>query len=328
MQGLHSSISRNLRRFSLRALSAILLLFIVTFVSFFILDRLPGNAAQQLLGIGASADQLRALESELGIGRPVLERYLQWLTSATSGDLGLSLASKQSVTQLLLSRMPVTYELVILTLTLALAIALPTALLCARYPNGIIDRGLLFVNMAGMSIPSYVLALLLVLLFSISLRLLPSIGFVSIEAGLWSNIRTLVLPAAALALPLAGVYSRYLRADLLQKLHREEYVLTAVAKGLSPWRILTRHALRNSLPGLLTLVCMNFGVLLGGTVVIEQMFALPGLGALLLQSVTIRDVPVVQGIIFLLGFGTIAASLCSDFLVALLDPRHTMGNSH
>lgn len=309
-----------------RILAAVPVLFGVSLLTFVALNVLPGNAAQQLLGADATPEQIARFEAELDLDRPAVERYLSWLGHVLTGDLGHSLASRQPVAGLVAERLPVTLELVAFAFALALALALPAALLSARRPHGAVDRLTRIAGMAALSVPNYVLALVLVLIFSVNLRLFPSIGFVPIDEGFWRNVKSLTLPGTAIALPLFGFYCRFLRNDLLEQLETEAYIVAAKARGVRSWRILVLHALRNSAFGLLTIVALNFGTLISGTVIIEQIFALPGLGRLLLQAVLTRDVVVVQALVLLLASFTIAANLCADLLYAVLDPRVRHGH--
>lgn len=293
----------------------------ISLFAFVMLDRLPGNAAQQLLGADATPQQVALLESQLKLDRPAWQRYGDWLTGVLRGDLGKSLASGQPVTQLLAERLPVTIELVAFALIVAVGCAIPVALLAARQPNGLADRLCAVLTMGVLCVPSYVLALLLALLFAVTLKLFPSIGYVAPGESIAGNVRTLTLPALAIALPLFGLYARFLRGDLVDQMAAEPYVVTALAKGLSRGRVLVRHALRSSLFGLLTLVSMHIGTLLGSTVVVEQIFALPGVGQLLLQAFNTRDVALIQVILLLLALITLVSNLVADLLYATIDPR-------
>lgn len=306
-----------------RGLTTIPVVLLVATVTFFIVDALPGSAAQQLLGPNASREQVEALTVELGLDRPRLVRYGEWLQAVAKGDLGQSMSGKQSVRMLIAQRLHITLEIVSLSVILALGIAIPCAVAAAHRPSGILDRILLGISMASISIPSYVLSLVLVLIFAVTLKLLPSMGYVPLTLDPWRHLKSLILPAVALAMPLCGLYLRFLRAEILQRLACSAYVLTAVAKGLSPLRIITRHCLRPALPGLITIVSLNFAVLVSSTVVIEQLFAIPGLGNLLLQSVSTRDYPVVQGLVVALTGLAVIGTFLGELIVAWLDPRGT-----
>lgn len=304
-----------------RLLAALGTLFGVSLLTFFVLDALPGSAARQLAGADATPEQVERLARSLHLDRPATERYRAWLGGALRGDLGVSIASGQPVASLLSERLPVTFELVALAFALALLVAIPTALLAARKPDGWFDRLSGALGMAGLATAGYVLAIVLVLLFAVELPIFPAIGYVPPSAGIAANLRSLTLPAITLALPLAALYLRFLRGDLLEQLHSEEYVVTAIAKGLGPWPVLLRHVLPNSLLGLLTIVGLHVGSLVGGTLVVERIFALPGVGQLLLQAVTLRDGVVVQAIVLLLATTTVLANVAVDLLCMALDPR-------
>jgi peptide/nickel transport system permease protein len=317
--------SQRLRLIARRISIAIPVLFGVTLLTFFVLDLLPGNTASQLLGPEATPERVAQLQEQLRLNRPAAERYWEWLGQIIRGDLGRSLASNQPVATLIGERFAVSAELVICAFTLSLVIAVPAALLAARRPNGVADRITLFASMLGVSISNYVLAFLLVWVFAIQLPLFPAIGFTPLSEDALANLRYLTLPTSAVALPLLCFYTRFLRGDLIEQIRSEDYVVTARAKGLSPRQVLLRHALRNSVFGLLTVVALNLGSLLGGMVVVEQIFSLPGIGALLLLAVNTRDAPVVQGIVLILAVVTVLANLAVDLLYAALDPRVTYG---
>jgi peptide/nickel transport system permease protein len=304
-----------------RFLTAVPVLLMVSAMTFWMVSVLPGNTARQLLGIDATDEQIALLEKQMNLDRPAMERYVDWLGGALTADLGRSLTSGRSAAGLLAERLPMTLELVAYSLVLAIGFAIPVALFAARRPNGIFDRASAIISMAGLSTASYVLALVLVLLFAVKLSLFPSIGFSPPADGFWLNIRSLTLPAVALAIPLFGIYTRFLRSDLLEQMQSEDYIVAAFAKGLGPWRVLICHALRNSALGLITVVGLNIGPLIGGTIIVEQLFGLPGLGHLLLQAINLRDVIMVQATVVVLAVIAVCANLAADLLYAVLDPR-------
>jgi len=304
-----------------RLLSVIPVLFGVSLLAFLLMTLLPGNTAELLLGAEATPAQVAQLTAELHLDRPPWERYFDWLGRVLTGDFGTSLASGQLVLTLIGERLPVTLQLVGCAFVLSLGLSVPMALLAASKPGGPVDRGVAAFSMAALSFPSYVLALVLVLIFAVKLAWFPSLGVLKLGDGVAGNLRSLALPALSIALPLAGFYTRFLRGDLLEQMDREDYVLTAVAKGLGRGRILVCHALRNSMLGLLTIVGVNIATLIGGSVIVEQIFALPGLGQLLLQSISIRDVVVVQGIVLVLAVVTVVANGVIDLLYIVVDPR-------
>jgi peptide/nickel transport system permease protein len=234
--------------------------------------------------------------------------------------------SGQKVTDVLGPRLGVTFELIGLAFVVSIALAIPVALLAARRPNGVVDRISMFIGTTGLSVANYVLALILVLIFAVNLGVLPAIGYTPLSDGVWENLRGLILPSAAIGLPLFCFYTRFLRGDLVDQMQQEEYVTTARAKGIGPWAVLIRHAFRNSSFGLITVVGLNLGALIGGTVIIEQIFALPGLGQMLLQAINTRDFVVVQAAVVIFALVAVVANLVVDLLYAVLDPRIRYGS--
>jgi peptide/nickel transport system permease protein len=316
-----------LRFLGRRLLIAIPVLWGVTFLTFVVINHLPGNAAQQLLGVNATPQEVHQLAVKLGVDKPLLSQYGTWLGHLVTGDLGHSLASGQSVTSILGADLPVTFELIAYAFVISLGLAIPIALLAARRPNGIFDRVSMVLSMAGLSIANYILALILVYVFAVKLNWLPALGWVPPNKGLGTNIKYLTMPAVAVALSLLCFYTRQLRADLVHQLRTEDYVTTARAKGVGPWRIIRHHVLRNSVFGLITSVALNLGTLLGVTVIIEQIFGLPGIGHELLSAINSRDLPVVEGAVFVFGLIVVLANLLADLLYAALDPRVKYGSA-
>jgi peptide/nickel transport system permease protein len=317
-----------LRFIGRRLLIAIPVLWGVTFLTFVVVNHLPGNAAQQLLGVNATPQELHQLTAQLGLDKPLLTRYGDWMHDLLTGSLGHSLASGQSVTSILGSDLPVTFELVAYALLISLVVAVPVALLAARRPNGLFDRFSMVLSMAGLSVANYVLALVLVYIFAVQLNWLPALGWVPPGRSLSGNIKTLTLPAVSIATGLLCFYTRLLRADLVGQMRGEDYVTTARAKGLSQWRILTHHVMRNAMFGLITAVALNLGTLLGVTVIIEQIFGLPGIGHELLSAINSRDVPVIEGAVLVFGLVVVLANLIGDLLYATLDPRVRYGSAN
>jgi peptide/nickel transport system permease protein len=318
--------SPSLRLIGRRLLTAVPILLGVSVLSFWVLALIPGNAAQQLLGAEATPEQVAALEQRLGLDEPAVSRYLNWLGGALTGDLGTSLTSNQPATDLLWSHLAVTGELVLLAFAISLGLAIPVALLAAYRPNGFFDRLSMIVSIGGLSVANYVLALLLVLVFAVQLGMFPAIGFVPLGESVGENLRSLALPAGAIAFPLFCFYTRFLRGDLVDQLQGEDYIVTARAKGISTWQVLLRHAFRNSVFGLITVVGLNLGTLIGTTVIIEQIFALPGLGQLLLQAINARDFVIVQACVVVFAVVAVLANLLADLLYAVLDPRIRYGS--
>jgi peptide/nickel transport system permease protein len=309
-----------------RLLMAIPIMLGVTVLTFWVLSLIPGNAAQQLLGPEATPADIALLEEQLGLNQSGVSRYLDWLGGAVTGDLGNSIVSRQPVSDILADRLPVTGELVLLAFVVSLALAIPVALLAAHRPNGVFDRISMGISTLGLSVANYVLALILVLVFAVLLGVLPAIGYVPLSEGLWANLKPMILPSAAIGLPLFCFYTRFLRGDLVDQMQQEEYITTARAKGIGSWQVLLRHAFRNSSFGLITVVGLNLGALIGGTVIIEQIFALPGLGQMLLQAINTRDFVVVQAAVVIFALVAVVANLVVDLLYAVLDPRIRYGS--
>jgi peptide/nickel transport system permease protein len=285
------------------------------------MNLLPGDAAQELLGANATPAQVHQLQIQLHLNEPFWVRYGGWLGGLLHGNLGTSLASRESVTTILGQRLPVTAELLIYAFAGSIVFAVGLAVLAARKPNGIADRISMVVSMTGLSVAPYVLALVLIYIFAVRLQWFPAIGYTSLTQNPGANIRSLTLPAIAIGFPLFSVYTRLLRADIVEQMQREDYIVTARAKGVPPWRVLIRHALPNSLFGLITLVALNLGTLVGAAAIIEPIFSLPGVGAILIQSITDHDVPVVEGIVVVFAVVVVLAGLLADLLYATLDPR-------
>ena len=313
--------SPTLRLIGLRAASAVLVVWGVTLASFAVMNLLPGDAAQELLGMGADPSQVRALEVTLHLDEPFWTRYGQWLGNAVRGDLGSSLQNQVPVASVIAQRLPVTLEIVVLAFVISLAASVAIGTLAARRPNGPVDRISMVASMLSLSVAPYVLALIMVLVFAVRLSWLPAIGWTPLTESLPANWRSAALPALSLGLALVGLYTRLLRADMVDQVSGEEYVVTARAKGVRESQILARHVLPNSMFPLITVAGLNFGRLIEGTVVIETIFGIPGIGQELVQAVQVRDIPVVQGVVVVMAIIVVAANLAADLLYSVLDPR-------
>jgi peptide/nickel transport system permease protein len=300
----------------------------VSFITFAVMNLLPGGTAVALTaGEEFTPAELHALEVKLHLNEPFFTRYYQWLEAAFHGSLGKSLATSEPVVSILSARLPVTAELVIIAMFLAIVAAIVFAVLAVRKRGGIADRLVTSISSIGLAVPIFVLALIVQLVIGVHFRLLPVIGFKPISAGIWPNLRTVILPSSTLGFGLFCTYVRVLRADLVDQMLNEDYVMVAESKGISDLRVLTRHALRNSLFTLLTLVGLNLGVLLGGTLLVEEIFDLPGIGQQLYQSILLEDVTAVEGIVVALTIAVVLANLLTDLLYAVLDPRIRYGRS-
>ena len=309
-----------------RLVQLIPIIFGVTIIGFVILNVLPGNVVFAILGAQATNQSIAILDKQLGLNHSLIDRYWQWLDGAFHGNLGHSLLSNQSVTTIIGQRAPVSFELGLFAIVLALAFAIPCATLAARRPGGIFDRVSTIISVISISVPNFVIALLLILVFAVKIHLLNAVGFTPLSAGFWPNIKSLILPAVSVAILPAAIYLRVLRGDMLRHLLNEHYVETARAKGLPEWRILVLHVLPNSAFGLLTVVALNIGTVVGGAVVVEQIFAIPGMGQTLVQGIFDRDSPVVQGVVVCLAIAVVAANLLADMLYIVVDPRLRHGD--
>lgn len=308
-----------------RALHMVPVLLGVSFLTFSLMNLLPGGTALAILGPNATNQQIAVLNTQLGLNNPFWTRYGLWLWHVLHGNLGTSLLTSQPVVNVIGEHLPTSLELLILSIGLALFLAVAVSLLSARKPYGAFDMGMNAVSMFALSTPGFVLSLLLILVVSVKLGALPTQGFVPLSGGVIANLRTMILPTLATSFVLFATYSRILRSDLVDQLRNEEYVTFARAKGIGEWRILVRHVLRNSVFSVITVVGTNFGVLIGGVVVTESIFALPGMGELLQNSITSRDYPVVSGEVLVIAVLVVVMNLLTDVLYAVLDPRVRYG---
>ena len=302
-------------------LLGLLLTGLVSSVLVFTLVQLaPGDPARYMLGLNADAQAVANLRQQLGLDAPALQRWGQWIAGLAQGDFGISYTYRVPVQQLLLERLQVSLPLTAYALLLAVLIALPVGLLAAYRRGSALDVLLSGLTQLGVALPNFWLGILLSLIFAVGLRWVPAGGFAGWEAGLWPGLRSLTLPALALALPQAAILARVLRGALIDVLH-EDYLRTARAKGVSAWRALWRHALPNALIPVLTILGMQFSFLLAGAVIIENVFFLPGLGRLLFQGVVQRDLMLVQSVVLLLALAVALLSFIVELAYHAVDPR-------
>jgi len=291
----------------------------VTFLVFLLLKLVPGDPAVAILGIRATPEAVARLRDALGLNRPFYLQYLSFLAGLVRGDLGISLITRQPVTNLVLERLPSTLVLVLFSAVLALGLTVPPAIIAARRRNQPADHLIRATFLVGLAIPSFWLGIILILVFSLKLRLFPVSGY----GDTWPDrIHHLFLPSFTVALTLAAILIRSLRAGLLEVL-RSDYVRTARAKGLAEGAVMRRHILRNAALSTITILGVNLTYLVGGTVVIETVFSLPGVGALLVTAIYQRDYPVVQGITLVFAVLIILINLLVDLAYVALDPRIT-----
>jgi peptide/nickel transport system permease protein len=289
-------------------------------VVFLVLEILPGNAAQILMGPDASPDAVAALAQKLGLDRPAALRYWEWATGMLHGDLGLSYAYSTPVGELVLERLALTVPLALLAMALTTALALAAGLYAASRHNKLGDVGVMGLTQIGIAIPNFWFAILLILLFSVQLKWFSAGGFPGWNEGLLPGLKALLLPALSLAVVQSAILARITRSSVLEVL-REDFVRTARAKGVSQRATLWGHVLRNALIPVITVMGLQFAELLAGTIVVESVFYLPGLGRLIFQSIANRDLIVVRNCVMLLAAMVVIVNFVVDVLYAVIDPR-------
>lgn len=296
-------------------------LFAISVLTFLLTQLLPGDPACQLLGPRCQDEEaVASVRSELNLDEPIPSQYVQWMGDVLQGDLGRAYSSNQQVSDIIQQRFPITLELLILAQVFALAIAVPIAVYSAYKRDSVFDRVATTGSFAVLSIPQFVVAIVFVYLFAVKAGWFPATGVTRLTEDVGENLKSLFLPALSLALGISAVYVRLLRNDMISTL-QEDFILMARSEGLPPRRILLRHALRPSSFSLLTVAGINVGALIGGAVIIEYLFALPGLGSKLVESIFRRDYLVVQGIVLLVAAGYVLVNFAVDALYSALDPR-------
>jgi peptide/nickel transport system permease protein len=295
-------------------------LLIAAAVIFFILDQLPGDPARFILGINASADAVAALRGQLGLDLPPLQRFWLWILGMLQGDFGTSYTQNAPVAALIGERLWVSLPLTLIAMVVSMAIGLPLGIVAARRRGSPVDAGLMVLAQMGVAVPNFWFGMLLVLLFSVALRWLPPGGFVSWQEDPQGALRGLVLPGFALALPQAAILARVMRTALVD-VQGQDFIRTARAKGLTMGEAVWRHGVRNALLPVLTILGLQFAFLIAGTVIVENVFYLPGLGRLIFTAISERDLILVRGAVIVLIIAVTATMLVVDVLYALVDPR-------
>lgn len=298
-----------------------IVMWLVATLVFFIFRILPGDPAQLVLGLEPSRASLEALREQMGLNRPLFVQYADWLWSVMQGDLGRSVTQgNREVASLIFPALGRTLELATIALLVGLAVSIPLGILAARRAGTWIDQLTRLFALAGFSLPSYWLAVLLMLAFSYHWSIFPAGGYVGPREDLARHLAHLVLPSVTVGVVMSAILTRFMRSGMLEVL-RLDYVRTAHAKGLAPRAVLYRHALRNAMLPFITVVGINFGALIGGMVVTEQVFAWPGLGWIIIQSITVRSYGVVQGAVLITAALFVTINLVVDVLYAVVDPR-------
>jgi peptide/nickel transport system permease protein len=303
-----------------RLAGAIPSLLIVSFIAFAIVRLIPGDPATVIAGPSASASDVERVREQLGLDRPFPEQIVSWYGNILHGDLGNSILLRRSVIQAIIERLPVTLSLALLSLLLTVVFGIAAGVAAALRPLTWIDQAVLGIALIGVSMPNFWLALILVEVFSVSLGWFPTSVYVPLSESVTGWARSLVLPSVALALPQIAIVARTMRATMLEVL-RLDYIRTAEAKGLSRAAVVGKHALKNALVAVLSVIGISFGIMLSGSVVIETVFSLSGVGRLLATSVMTRDYPVIQGGLLLTATVLVLLNLLIDVLYAVIDPR-------
>jgi peptide/nickel transport system permease protein len=301
-------------------------LFAVTLLTFLIASLLPGDLASTILGDQATPEKVAALRVQMGLDLPLWQRYLHWLWGVLHGDLGRSFRTGETVLAAVTDRLPVSLELMVIAEAMGLLIAIPLAILCAVKSGGTLDRFLTGLAFGKLSLPSFLVAILLIYLFAVQLNWLPATGWVPFAEDPLANIRSFVLPGVTLAFAEWPVLMRVLRSDMIATL-QEDYIAMAKAKGLKPARILLVHALKPSSLTLVTVAGINIGRLIGGALIVETVFALPGIGRLLVGAIYARDFIILQGVVLFVAVGFVIVNFVVDMLYAVLDPRIRHGRA-
>ena len=299
-------------------------LLVASLLIFLLLEILPGDPAAVILGVGAQEDTLRALRAELGLDLPAPVRYLNWLGEVLQGDLGRSYTYDTPVQELLMNRVELSLPLALLAILLSTGIAIPLGVFAASRHRKVADTGIMGFAQLGVAVPNFWFAILLILLFSVKLGWFSAGGFAGWDAGWFPAFKSLVLPAVALALPQAAILARVTRSSVLETV-QEDYIRTARAKGLSRSQALWRHAVRNALIPVVTILGLQLSFLLAGTIIIENVFYLPGVGRLLFQAIAQRDLMVVKNLVLVLAATVVLINFLVDLLYAVLDPRLRLG---
>ena len=295
-------------------------LLVASIVVFIVIEVVPGDPASYMLGLNAQPETVAALRSELGLDKSKTARYVSWVGGMLRGDFGQSYTYRTEVAGMISDRLWISLPLALYALGLTLLIAFPAGILAASNRGGAVDTVVMGFTQLGIAVPNFWFALMLVLFFAVNLGWFSAGGFAGWDAGAFNALKSLTLPAVALALPQAAILTRVMRSSLLDVMH-EDYIRTARAKGLSQQQALIQHALRNALIPVLTIIGLQFSFLIAGAIIIENVFFLPGLGRLIFQSIAQRDLIVVESVVMLLVFAVVVVTFVVDIAYAWADPR-------
>ena len=300
--------------------AALATLFLISVLTFCVFQILPGNPAHIILGVDADPLQVEALSKEMGLNLPLQQRYVNWVVGLFSGDLGNSLRYQTPVAQLIADSLPVTVSLTAMALLITVVLVVPLSIYLAKNNNRALPTAISALLQLGVAVPSFWLSILLVLVFAVTLRWLPSGDFVPFTTSITGALRSLVLPAVAISVGTTAVVIRYLKNTLLDQMGMD-YVRTARSKGLAQNEVLYRHVLKNALLPTVTILGMIVVEVLGGSIIVENVFNLPGIGRLIITGVGNRDFPLVQGLVFYLAFTVVVINFLVELLYSAIDPR-------
>lgn len=303
-----------------RIFSLIPVLFVVSVVIFALIHLTPGEPASVILGPEATPEQVQELRKQLGLDRPIHEQYFSWVQGVFKGDLGTSYFMREPVTKSIMDHLRPTLSLAALGLTISLIIAIPIGIVAANRRGTLTDQTVMGFSLLGMSIPSFLLGLLLILLFGVKLGVLPVAGYQPLSSGLWNHLKYLIMPAISLGSIQAALIARMTRTSMLEVLNMN-YIKTARSKGVRDRKIVFKHALRNAFLPILTVIGSTLGTLITGAVVTETIFNIPGIGQLIINSVERRDYAVIQGVVLFITLIYVVLNLIIDLLYGLIDPR-------
>jgi peptide/nickel transport system permease protein len=305
---------------ALRIAQAVPVMFFVAVLTFMLMHLLPGDPAVIIAGDTADAAAIEQIRHQLGLDQPILQQLWLWIVHLFQGDFGHSLILNEPVTTAVAQRIPVTLSLALVAFVITIPVGITLGVVAACYRDTWFDTAVMGLALLGVSVPNFWIAILSVILFSVTLGWLPSAGYVPMDHGVWPWFVALIQPAIVLALFQIGFLARMTRSEMLDVLD-QDYIRTARAKGVGAWRTITKHAFRNTLVTVVTVSGYILSLLIGGSVIVEQVFALPGIGRLLVQAIMARDYPLVQGTMLLLGFAFVIINVLIDILYTAIDPR-------
>ncbi len=306
-----------------KIITTLLTLVIVSFLLFLAFELIPGDPARAKLGTDATPEQLAALRTQMGLDRPFLERYVTWLFSFFTGDFGTSYSYSMPVAEMILDKLPITVTLTLMAFLMTVAVSIPLAVFLAKHEGTVAESIFLGINQVIMAVPSFFSGILITLIFGVLLKLFVPGDFVSYDVDMWKFLSYLFFPAVAIALPKTAMAVKMLRSSLLTEL-RNDYVRTAYSRGNTVFGVLYKHVLKNAFLPVLTFFGMSLADIFTGSIVVEKVFNIPGIGRILMTSISNRDYPVVEAVIMLMAVVVVVTNLCVDLIYRKMDPRITV----